>query len=117
MIFAFAGADTLQPESGLLSVTVMGILLANIKTPNLDKILDFKESLTVILISVLFIILSTKISMQELRLLDINSLYIFLVVVLLLRPIVVSISSWKSDLNWKEKAFVAWIGPKGIVAA
>ena len=43
MIFAFAGADTLQPESGLLSVTVMGILLANIKTPNLDKILDFKR--------------------------------------------------------------------------
>ena len=117
VIFAFAGADTLQPESGLLSVTVMGILLANIKTPNLDKILDFKESLTVILISVLFIILSTKISMQELRLLDINSLYIFLVVVLLLRPIVVLISSWRSDLNWKEKAFVAWIGPKGIVAA
>ena len=117
MIFAFAGADTLQAESGLLSVTVMGILLANLKTPNLDKILDFKESLTVILISVLFIILSTKISMDELKLLDINSLYIFLVVVLVLRPIVVLISSWKSDLNWKEKAFVAWIGPKGIVAA
>ena len=117
VIFAFAGADTLQAESGLLSVTVMGILLANIKTPNLDKILDFKESLTVILISVLFIILSTKISMEELMLLNINSLYIFLVVVFVLRPIVVWISSWKSDLNWKEKAFVAWIGPKGIVAA
>ena len=117
VIFAFAGADTLQAESGLLSVTIMGILLANIKTPNLDKILDFKESLTVILISVLFIILSTKISMQDLRLLEINSLYIFLVVVFVLRPIVVWISSWKSDLNWKEKAFVAWIGPKGIVAA
>ena len=43
VIFAFAGADTLQAESGLLSVTVMGILLANIKTPNLDKILDFKD--------------------------------------------------------------------------
>lgn len=117
VIFAFAGADTLQAESGLLSVTVMGILLANIKTPNLDKILDFKESLTVILISVLFIILSTKISMEDLKLLEINSLYIFLVVVFVLRPIVVWISSWKSDLNWKEKAFVAWIGPKGIVAA
>ena len=117
VIFAFAGADTLQAESGLLSVTVMGILLANIKTPNLDKILDFKESLTVILISVLFIILSTKISMEDLRLLEINSLYIFLVVVFVLRPLVVLISSWRSDLNWREKAFVAWIGPKGIVAA
>ena len=55
--------------------------------------------------------------MEDLRLLEINSLYIFLVVVFVLRPLVVWISSWKSDLNWREKAFVAWIGPKGIVAA
>ncbi len=117
VLFAFAGADSLQAESGLLSVTVMGILMANIKTPNIEKILDFKESLTVILISVLFIILSSNISINQLRLLEINSLYIFLLVVFILRPLVVWISAWKSNLNWKEKAFIAWIGPKGIVAA
>ena len=117
VIFAFAGADTLQAESGLLSVTVMGILLGNIKTPNIDKILDFKESLTVILISVLFIILSAKIDLEQLQKLEINSIYIFLIVVFVLRPIVVWISSIKSDLNWREKAFIAWVGPKGIVAA
>jgi NhaP-type Na+/H+ or K+/H+ antiporter len=117
VIFAFTGADTLQPESGLLSVTVMGILLGNIKTPNIDKILDFKESLTVILISVLFIILSAKIDLEQLEKLEINSIYIFLIVVFILRPIVVWISSIKSDLNWREKAFIAWVGPKGIVAA
>ena len=117
VIFAFAGADSLQAESGLLSVTVMGILLANIKTPNIDKILDFKESLTVILISVLFIILSSNISVEQLKLLEWNSLLIFLVVVFVLRPIVVWLSSLKSDLSWKEKVFIAWIGPKGIVAA
>ena len=117
VLFAFAGADSLQAESGLLSVTVMGILMANIKTPNIEQILDFKESLTVILISVLFIILSSNISMSQLQLLEINSLYIFLLVVFLLRPLVVWISAWKSELNWKEKLFIAWIGPKGIVAA
>ena len=75
VLFAFAGADSLQAESGLLSVTVMGILMmANIKTPNIEQILDFKESLTVILISVLFIILSSNISMSQLQLLEINSL-------------------------------------------
>ena len=117
VLFAFAGADSLQAESGLLSVTVMGILMANIKTPNIEQILDFKESLTVILISVLFIILSSNISMSQLQLLEINSLYIFILVVFLLRPLVVWISAWKSELNWKEKLFIAWIGPKGIVAA
>lgn len=117
VIFAFAGADSIQPESGLLSVTVMGILLANIKTPNIDKILDFKESLTVILISVLFIILSAKIDLEQLQKLEINSIYIFLIIVFILRPIAVWISAFNSNLNWKEKAFIAWIGPKGIVAA
>ena len=117
MIFAFSGADAIQAESGLLSVTVMGIFLANVKTPNIDKILDFKESLTVILISVLFIILASKISMEELLLIEMNALMVFLVVVFLLRPLVVWFSALGSDLNWREKVFVAWIGPKGIVAA
>lgn len=117
VIFAFAGADALQPESGLLSVTVMGIFLANVKTPNIDKILDFKEDLTVILISVLFIILASKIQLEQLMLLEINAVLVFLVVVFLLRPLVVFISSLGSDLNWREKVFIAWVGPKGIVAA
>ncbi|MGC6428809.1 MAG: cation:proton antiporter [Flavobacteriales bacterium] len=117
VIFAFAGADVLQAESGLLSVTVMGILMANIKTPNLDKILDFKESLTVILISVLFIILSANIQIEQLASLDFNTIYIFLIIVFILRPIVVWLSAVGSDLNWKEKAFISWVGPKGIVAA
>lgn len=117
VIFAFAGADALQPESGLLSVTVMGIFLANVKTPNIDKILDFKEDLTVILISVLFIILASKIQLEQLMLLEMNSVLVFLVVVFLLRPLVVFVSSLGSNLNWKEKAFIAWVGPKGIVAA
>ena len=117
VIFAFAGADSLQPESGLLSVTVMGIFLANVKTPNIDKILDFKESLTVILISVLFIILASNLKFEQLLSLEKNSLYVFLIVVFLLRPLVVWLSALGSNLNWREKAFIAWIGPKGIVAA
>ncbi len=117
VIFAFAGADALQPESGLLSVTVMGIFLANIKTPHVDKILDFKESLTVILISVLFIILASNLKFEQLVSLEKNTIYVFIFVVLVLRPLVVLISSIGSNLNWREKIFISWIGPKGIVAA
>ena len=103
VIFAFAGADALQPESGLLSVTVMGIFLANIKTPHVDKILDFKESLTVILISVLFIILASNLKFEQLVSLEKNTIYVFIFVVLVLRPLVVLISSIGSNLNWREK--------------
>lgn len=117
VIFAFAGADALQPESGLLSVTVMGIFLANVKTPNIDKILDFKESLTVILISVLFIILASNLKFDQLMSLEKEVIYVFLAVVFILRPLTVWLSSLGSNLNWREKMFIAWIGPKGIVAA
>lgn len=117
VIFAFAGADALQPESGLLSVTVMGIFLANVKTPNIDKILDFKESLTVILISVLFIILASNLKFEQLVSLEKSTIFVFLAVVFILRPLVVWLSALGSDLNWREKVFIAWIGPKGIVAA
>ena len=117
VIFAFAGADSLQPESGLLSVTVMGIFLANVKTPNIDKILDFKESLTVILISVLFIILASNLKFDQLMSLEKEVIYVFLAVVFILRPLTVWLSSLGSGLNWREKMFIAWIGPKGIVAA
>jgi NhaP-type Na+/H+ or K+/H+ antiporter len=117
VIFAFAGADALQPESGLLSVTVMGIFLANVKTPNIDKILDFKESLTVILISVLFIILASNLKYDQLMSLEKEVIYVFLAVVFILRPLTVWLSSLGSNLNWREKMFIAWIGPKGIVAA
>lgn len=117
VIFAFAGADALQPESGLLSVTVMGIFLGNVKTPNIEKILDFKESLTVILISVLFIILASNLKFEQLVSLEKSTIFVFLTVVFVLRPLVVWLSALGSDLNWREKVFIAWIGPKGIVAA
>lgn len=117
VIFAFAGADALQAESGLLSVTVMGIFLANVKTPNIDKILDFKESLTVILISVLFIILASNLKYDQLMSLEKEVIFVFLAVVFVLRPLTVWLSSLGSNLNWREKTFIAWIGPKGIVAA
>ncbi|NNC95511.1 MAG: sodium:proton antiporter [Chitinophagales bacterium] len=117
VLFAFAGADALQSESGLLSVTVMGIMLANLNTPKIAKILDFKEDLTVLLISLLFIILASNIDMSELLLLGWDSLYVFAIVVFVLRPMAVFISTYKSNLTFREKLFISWIGPKGIVAA
>lgn len=117
VVLAFATADTLKKESGLMAVTVMGIFLANTKTPKIEKILDFKESLTVILISVLFIILASHIDGGQLTSLGWPAVGLLLVVMLVLRPLAVFISAWKSNLSFKEKIFLSWVGPKGIVAA
>ncbi len=117
VILAFALADMLKPESGLLAVTLMGIVLANLNIKELNTIVHFKESLTLILLSILFIILSAHITIEQLAMLGWKSLIVFAIVVFLLRPLSVVVSTIGSGLNWREKLFLSWIGPRGIVAA
>ncbi|MGB5942517.1 MAG: sodium:proton antiporter [Leeuwenhoekiella sp.] len=114
----FVLSDLFAHESGLLSVVVMGMVMGNMKLPNLKELLYFKESLSVLLISVLFILLSANIEMQELYLIYTwKSALLFAIVVFVLRPIGVFLSSYKSGLKTNEKLFVSWVGPRGIVAA
>ncbi|MHA7056886.1 cation:proton antiporter [Aquimarina sp. M1] len=114
----FVLSDVFAHESGLLSVVVMGMVLGNTKLPNIDELLYFKESLSVLLISILFILLAANINISELELIyNWNSLLLFAAVVFLIRPLGVFISSYKSGLTLAEKSFISWVGPRGIVAA
>lgn len=111
-------SDTFAHESGLLAVVVMGMVMGNLELPNLKELLYFKESLSVLLISILFIMLAANISMADLELIyNWNTLVLFLVIVFLIRPLGVFLSSWGSGLSLKEKLFIGWVGPRGIVAA
>ncbi len=115
----FVASDQLEHESGLLSVVVMGMVLGNMdNTKELNYILDFKESLSILLISMLFILLSANIDIEQILLLkDYRVLWLFLFVVFLLRPLAVFISTHGSSLSYREKAFISWVGPRGVVAA
>lgn len=114
----FVFSDLLAGESGLLAVVVMGMVLGNLNIPKIEGILDFKESLSVLLISILFIILSASIEIEHLELLiDLKVLILFLMIVLIIRPAVVFLSARKSMLNTNEKIFISLMGPRGIVAA
>lgn len=117
VIFTFSFSELIHAEAGLMAATVMGIVLANVKLEELKKILSFKEDVSVILISVLFILLSSRIDIAQIEKLGWPSLVLFLVVILLIRPVGVLLSTRKANLNWKEVFFISWIGPKGIVAA
>ncbi len=114
----FVSSDLIEKESGLLSVVIMGMVLGNLDVPRLKDILSFKESLSVLLISILFILLAANIDMEDLDLImrDWRSLALF-GTILLLRPISVGISTWGADLLNREKLFISWMGPRGIVAA
>jgi NhaP-type Na+/H+ or K+/H+ antiporter len=114
----FVLSDNYAHESGLLSVVIMGMVLGNKNAPYLKELLYFKESLSVLLISVLFILLSANIDMANLMLLaNWKTAALFLVVVFVIRPIGVFLSTYKSSLSLNEKLFISWVGPRGIVAA
>lgn len=118
VLMVFVLSDVLAAESGLLSVVIMGMILGNLEVPNFKQILDFKESLSILLISVLFILLAANINLEDLNLLrNINCAILFVVVAFVLRPIGVFLSTIGSDLNGREKIFISWVGPRGIVAA
>ncbi len=118
LVFAvFALANYFQPESGLMAVTVMGIWLANMKGVDMEDILDFKESLSLLLISFLFIVLAARLDFSNFRGLGWSVLFIFLAIQFLARPLNVMISALGSPLTWPERHLLAWIAPRGIVAA
>jgi len=118
VVFAFAGSDVLVHESGLLTVVVMGMVLGNMDLPEMREILYFKESLSVLLIAILFILLSANIELDELKALgNWRPITLFLVVVFVLRPLSVFASTSNSNLKFNDKAFISWVGPRGIVAA
>jgi len=114
----FVLSDAFAHESGLLAVVVMGMVIGNIGLPNLKELLYFKESLSVLLISILFILLSANINIADLvAIYNWNTVLLFAAVVFLVRPIGVFLSTYKSSLKTNEKLFISWVGPRGIVAA
>ena len=114
----FVLSDSFAHESGLLAVVVMGMVLGNSNSPYLKELLYFKESLSVLLISILFILLAANINMEDLLLIyNWNTVVLFSVVVFILRPIGVFLSTYNSSLKLNERLFISWVGPRGIVAA
>ncbi|NWL78319.1 sodium:proton antiporter [Pseudomonas taiwanensis] len=113
----FISANLLVHESGLLAVTVMGMGLANMRGVDVRQILHFKENLSVLLISGLFILLAARLDFSALIALGPATLLLLAVIQFIARPLNIAVSTWGSSLNWRERALLAWIAPRGIVAA
>jgi NhaP-type Na+/H+ or K+/H+ antiporter len=118
VLLVFVESELFAHESGLLAVVVMGMVLGNGKLTNLKELLYFKESLSVLLISILFILLAANINIEDLLLLYTwKTAVLFAIVVFVVRPLAVFISTQGSQLTLNEKLFISWVGPRGIVAA
>ncbi len=114
----FALSNTLADESGLLATTVMGLFMANVRLPMLEGILSFKEDLTILAISLLFIILAARVELDALKqVLTLKSFLLIAALIFIVRPLNIFASTIGSKLALNEKLFLSWLAPRGIVAA
>lgn len=118
VLLVFVVSDVFAHESGLLAVVVMGMVIGNTNLPNLKELLYFKESLSILLISILFILLAANINIVDMGLIfNWKTLALFAIIVFIIRPLGVFLSTRGSNLKLNEKIFISWVGPRGIVAA
>ena len=117
VVTAFAASNAMQSESGLLTATLMGVALANQKAVEVRHILEFKENLRVLLISSLFILLAARLELSDLARIGLPELAFLATLVLVIRPLSVAVSTLGSELEWRERIMVAFVAPRGIVAA
>ncbi|ABS62473.1 sodium/hydrogen exchanger [Parvibaculum lavamentivorans DS-1] len=117
VLAVFVAANEIAHEAGLLAVTVMGIVLANMRDIDVEDILDFKESLTILLTSILFIVLAARLPLEAFTA-NWTAVAILMGIILFIgRPLSVFLSTAGTSLPWRERAIISWIAPRGIVAA
>lgn len=114
---AFAGSNYFAHESGLLTVTVIGVMLANMRDVDVEDILEFKETLSVLLISGLFILLATRLDLNAVADVGWAAAIVLFSIIFVARPLAVFVSSIGTGLKLNELALLSWLAPRGIVAA
>ncbi|HAC57786.1 MAG: sodium:proton antiporter [Parvibaculum sp.] len=117
VLAVFVASNEIAHESGLLAVTVMGIFLANMRDVDVVDILDFKESLTVLLTSILFIVLAARLPIEAFTANWTMVAALMGIILFIARPLSIFISTIWTPLPWRERAVLSWIAPRGIVAA
>jgi NhaP-type Na+/H+ or K+/H+ antiporter len=116
-LLAFIVAGEIAAESGLLATTILGLVLANHRPIRTEQIVRFSEIIRVLLIGVLFIVLSARLNLDNMQLDLAAAVGLVLVLVLIARPLAVAVATWRSSLDWRERALLASVAPRGIVAA
>ncbi|MCA9116155.1 MAG: sodium:proton antiporter [Planctomycetaceae bacterium] len=116
VLASFTASDLILPESGLMTVTVMGLILANQQRVDVHHLIEFKENLGVLLISWLFIVLSSQIDVSDLTDLGLEGLLFLAAIILVVRPLTIFLATIGTDVTWQEKVFLSCLAPRGIVA-
>jgi len=117
VVLSYIVSNSVRPESGLVAVTVFGAVLANQKVTTIKHVVQFKENLRVLLISCLFIVLAARLQVQAVCDLGLGGVLFGASLILVVRPAAVFLATLGQSLGIRERVFLAWIHPRGIVAA
>jgi NhaP-type Na+/H+ or K+/H+ antiporter len=115
-VAALVAADLIRDDTGFLATLLMGVFLANQRSIDLRQAVEFHGTLVQLLIGVLFIMIAASVSPSDVGHVLPGALALVAIMILVVRPLVVAISAWRSNLDTNERAFIAWMAPRGIVA-
>jgi hypothetical protein len=113
---ALVGADLIREDAGFVATTLMGAALANQRKIDVSLMLEFHGTLVQMLIGALFVLISASVSPSDVNAVLPGALALVAIMVLVIRPLAVALATWRSGLGLRERAFVAWMAPRGIVA-
>ncbi len=116
VVAVFVLSDLVMHETGLITVTIMGVVMANRETYSSHHLLRFKEDLTILLVSGVFIILSATLNWEVVRNFELRFVIFLLLLLFVVRPLTIMTALLFTRVPFKERLFVAWIAPRGIVA-
>ncbi|NYF23416.1 sodium:proton antiporter [Sporosarcina sp. JAI121] len=117
VLFTFVFADEIMHGTGLLTVTAMGMTMANMRLTSMHDIRHFKENISVLLISGIFVMLTASLNPRVLiEIFNPNIIMYVLAMLFIVRPISIWLSTINTELNVREKILIGWIAPRGIVA-
>jgi len=117
VLVSYWASNRVQHEAGLLSVTLMGLVIGNMKLVEREDLRHFKENLTVVLLSVLFIVIPSQLKFSQIGQLDWRAALFVLSILLVVRPLSIGLATLGSPMRKADKQLLAWIAPRGIVAA
>ena len=116
VLLAFSVSNLILEEYGLLTVTIMGIVMANSKMASLTELRRFKETVTVLLVSGLFIMLTASLRFYDFQALGWGAIVFVFLILFVARPIAIMVATIGSGIDLRERFLISWIAPRGIVA-
>lgn len=117
VLAVYVAANEVQHEAGLLAVTVLGIVMGNMRLPSIQEMRRFKEYITILLVSAVFIVLTADLKPEVIARVDWHVVALIVVVMFVVRPLTIWLATIGAGMDWRDRVLLGWIAPRGIVAA